>query len=311
LVAAAPGQRGGVDVDRAVLKLYGLAPEEFTAARNALVKAAKDAGDHTVSDSLRAPRKPTLVAWLANQLMRTEPDQINDLTGLGDQLREAHLSADGARLRELTPKRHRLVQALVRTAEAQAMASGRTVTVAVAERLTETLDAALVDPGAAELLRSGRLTSALRHVGFGVVDETGQPAQIPAVKAATPRTIRSKPAPAAKKPARSAPTDDEALLRRRKELGDLVAEADAEYDEAEAERAKAESELDASEHHLADMRTAIERLNDELERVRHELKQAQGQMPRLERRLKIASRAAEKAARQRDSRRQRLDNFGT
>jgi chromosome segregation ATPase len=86
----------------------------------------------------------------------------------------------------------------------------------------------------------------------------------------------------------------------------LVAEADAEYDEAEADRAKAESELDANEHHVADMRTAIERLNDELERVRHELKQAQGQMPGLERRLKIATRAAEKAARRRDSRRQHL-----
>jgi hypothetical protein len=34
-------------------------------------------------------------------------------------------------------------------------------------------------------------------------------------------------------------------------------------------------------------------------------------MPRLERRLKIATRAAEKAARQRDSRRQRLDNLGS
>jgi septal ring factor EnvC (AmiA/AmiB activator) len=168
------------------------------------------------------------------------------------------------------------------------MAGGRTVTAAVAERLTETLDAALVDPGAAQLLRSGRLTSALRHVGFGVVDETGQPAQIPAVvKAAAPRTIRSKPVPAAKNPAREAATDDQVLRRRREELGDLVAEADAEYGEAEAERAKAESELDANEHHLADMRTAIERLNDELERVRQELKQAQGQVPRLERRLKI------------------------
>jgi hypothetical protein len=57
-----------VDVDRAVLELYGLAPEEFTAARNALVKATKDAGDHTTSDSLKALRKPTLAAWLANQL---------------------------------------------------------------------------------------------------------------------------------------------------------------------------------------------------------------------------------------------------
>ena len=125
------GHCGGVDADRAVLGLYGLAPEEFTAARNALVKAAKDAGEHPVGDSVRALRKPTLAAWLANQLVRTEPDQVNDLTELGDQPREAHLSADGPRLRELTPRRHRLVQALVRTAEVQATASGRTVSSAM------------------------------------------------------------------------------------------------------------------------------------------------------------------------------------
>jgi hypothetical protein len=62
-----------VDVDRAVLELYGLAPEEFTAARNAVVKAAKDAGERAGSESLKALRNPTLAAWLANQLVRTDP----------------------------------------------------------------------------------------------------------------------------------------------------------------------------------------------------------------------------------------------
>ena len=46
---------------------------------------------------MKALRKPTLAAWLANQLVGTDPDQVNDLTELGDQLREAHLSADGPR----------------------------------------------------------------------------------------------------------------------------------------------------------------------------------------------------------------------
>jgi hypothetical protein len=67
------------------------AQAEFTAARGALVKEAKDAGEHTASESLKALRKPTLAAWLANQLVRTEPDQVNELTELGDQLRQAHL----------------------------------------------------------------------------------------------------------------------------------------------------------------------------------------------------------------------------
>jgi hypothetical protein len=97
-------------------------------------------------------------------LMADAPGHCGELTELGDQLREAHLSADGRRLRELTPRRHHLVQALVRTAEAQAMASGRTMTAAVPERLTETLDAAPVDPGRPNSCAAGRLVSALRHV---------------------------------------------------------------------------------------------------------------------------------------------------
>jgi hypothetical protein len=72
---------------RAVLELYGLAPGEFTAARNALVQAAEDVGEHPAGDAVRALRKPTLAAWLANQLVRTETGRVNELTGLGDRLR--------------------------------------------------------------------------------------------------------------------------------------------------------------------------------------------------------------------------------
>ena len=42
MLLATAGHCGGVDADRAVLELYGLAPEEFTAARNALVQATED-----------------------------------------------------------------------------------------------------------------------------------------------------------------------------------------------------------------------------------------------------------------------------
>jgi septal ring factor EnvC (AmiA/AmiB activator) len=244
---------------------------------------------------------------LANQLVRAVPERIDELTELGAELRDAHLSRDGARLRILTPRRHVLVADLVRTARSLAGDRGRKVTGAVADRLTETLDAALVDPGAAQMLRTGRLTSALRHVGFGVVDEAGEPAQIVAVAQARPART-----PAAAKRAKPKPrsrADGEALELRRRQLQGQVAEAGAEYDEAEAERAKVESELDANEHHIADMRTAIERLNDELERVRRELKEAQAQTGRLERAVTRATRAAAVAARRRDATQQRLASF--
>jgi hypothetical protein len=89
-------------------------------------------------------------------LIVDSPDGVNALTELGDDLRAAHLSADGAQLRALTPKRHALNKQLVSSASEEAKQLGKTVTLAVADRLAETLDAALIDPGAAQLLRSGR-----------------------------------------------------------------------------------------------------------------------------------------------------------
>jgi hypothetical protein len=298
-----------VDLHAAALALYGLTPDEFTSARNELAKATKGAGE---AAAIKALRKPTLAAWLANLLVRTDPDEVNDLTELGDELRTAHLSADGARLRQLTPRRHDLVQHLVRTAQARAMERGRPISATVVGRLTETLDAALIDPGAAQLLRSGRLTSALRHVGFGVVDESGEPAEFPPMK---PRTVRSAStkAPAktpAKRPGRlQRTTGDRALERRRSELRTQTEEAETEYAEAEAERIEAESLLDANQHQIADLQTTIDRLTEELDRARQQLKDAERQTVRLHRGFERASRTAGIAQRRRDSQQERLANL--
>jgi hypothetical protein len=78
----------------------GWPPEQFTAARNAAAKAAKDGGDASRGEAIKTLRKPTLAAWLANQLVRADPDGVNDLTQLGEQLRQAHVSGD-AQLRRL------------------------------------------------------------------------------------------------------------------------------------------------------------------------------------------------------------------
>jgi hypothetical protein len=297
-----------VDIDAAAVELYGLTPDEFTAARNQMAKAAKGIGATAASSAIVALRKPTLAAWLANLLVRTDPDGLNELTELGDELRAAHLSADGARLRELTPRRHDLVQALVRAARGRAKDRGRVVSTTVADRLTETLDAALIDPGAAQLLRSGQLTSALRHVGFGVVDETGAPARFAPMK---PRTVRRAPATApAKRAVRPPrPTVDGVLERRRTELRTRAEEAEAEHTEAEAERAEAESQLDANQHQATDLLATIERLTDELEQARQQLRAAQRQTSRLERGLDRATRTAAIAQRRRDASRQRLANL--
>lgn len=289
-----------VDLDAVAVELYGLTPEEFTAARNHL---AKTVGGPT-GTAIKALRRPTLAAWLANLLVRTDPDGINALTELGEQLRTAHLSADGTRLRALTPKRHQLVKTLVTTTRSEAQQLGRAPTRAVVDRLTETLDAALIDPGAAQLLRSGQLTSALRHVGFGVVDETGSPAKLAPLK---PRAVRSTPAK--KKTAAKRP--DPTVQRRRAELRARAKEVDAEYREAEKQRVAAESLLDVNQHQVQDLQAAIERLAEELDHARRQLKATQRETARLERALDRATRGAELANRRRDAQNERLANLGS
>ena len=249
---------------------------------------------------------------MANLLVRTAPDGVNALTELDDELRAAHLSADGAPLRALTPRRHDLVQALVKTARAEAKSLGRSVTPTVADRLTETLDAALIDPGAAQLLRSGQLTSALRHVGFGVVDETGSPAKLAPMK---PRTVRSTPAnKPIKKPANNTARQKEEAaaaraVERRAELQAHTEEVEAEYREAEKTRAEAEYVLDANQHQVTDLQATIERLTEELDHARQKLKTVQRETARLERALDRATRTAAMAKRRHDAQQQRLANF--
>ncbi|MDX6264084.1 MAG: hypothetical protein QOH84_5772 [Kribbellaceae bacterium] len=293
-----------VDLAVVAAELYGLTPDEFTAARNQVAKTA----DGAAAVAIKALRKPTLAAWLANLLVRTDPDGVNALTELGEELRAAHLSADGARLRELTPRRHDLVTTLVASARVEAQELGRTTTTSVTDRLAETLDAAIIDPGAAQLLRSGQLTSALRHVGFGVVDETGAPAQLAPVK---PRAVRSTPAKKtlAKKTTQRQSGAEQALRRRRAELRARADEVQAEYRAAEIERVEAESVLDANQHHVQDLQTTIERLTEELEQAREQLKAAHRQTPRLERALDRATRTAAGARHRVDTQQERLAAF--
>ena len=83
-----------MDLDEIVDELYGLPPEQFVAARNRLAKAVRDRG--ASRPAIDALRKPTVAAWLANQLVRGDPDGIHALAELGEQLRETYLGADGA-----------------------------------------------------------------------------------------------------------------------------------------------------------------------------------------------------------------------
>jgi len=80
-------------------ELYGLPPEEFTAARTRYEKEAKAAGARDEAAHIHSLAKPTVTAWLANQLARTHRDELEPLLEVGAGLRDATRNLDGDQLR--------------------------------------------------------------------------------------------------------------------------------------------------------------------------------------------------------------------
>ena len=104
------GVSGSDFLREATAELYGSDPEEFTERRTALASQARAAGDRAAAKEIAGLRKPTRSAWMINQLVRADPGVAGQLTGLGDELRAAAAALDGAKIRELSQERRKLVQ---------------------------------------------------------------------------------------------------------------------------------------------------------------------------------------------------------
>ena len=148
--------------------LYALAPEDFTAARDAAAKRARAAGDKAGAVALKALRRPSVSAWLVNRLVADHYELLGQLLAVGPSLAEAQATGRADALRELGRQRRALVEAVTDTA-----LRARPSSAAVRDEVAGTLEAALADPSSADAVRSGRLVRALSYAGFGGVDLDG------------------------------------------------------------------------------------------------------------------------------------------
>ncbi|MFG1921448.1 hypothetical protein [Cryptosporangium sp. NPDC048952] len=260
-----------MSLDDVADELYGLDPGSFTAVKTAREKEARAAGDRDLAAQIKALRKPSMSAWLTNQLIRERKDQIEPLLALGEQLRELQASVSAEQLRALTQQRHRLVYAVAQEARALGHERGQTVTDAVARELEQTLHAALGDPEAAEAVRSGRLISGLQYAGFGPVSPSS--AAAPAKKAAAPvrkDDLAEKRAERAEQLRQARVEAQEVLDRARAGLVD----AEASRDEAAAELASAEERLTEARDRVDQIKLDLDDAEEAAEAADHELKGA-------------------------------------
>ena len=155
-----------MDINSVAGQLYAVPPDEFTAARTVSEREAKANGDKELAAAIHQLRKPTMGAWLANQLVREHPGEVQSFVDLGASLREATAMLSGDQLRELDRARRQLVHALMQQARGLANAAGHKVSQDTASRLENTLHAALADEGASVQLMAGRLADTLQGQGF-------------------------------------------------------------------------------------------------------------------------------------------------
>lgn len=161
-MTTAEGSLAGIARD-----LYGVAPGEFIAARNARAKRAKAEGDPELAAAVGGLRKPSVAAWVVNLMVRQLPERIGDIVALGDEIGDAQDAMDAAELRVLTKQRRALTAAVAKEGAALAAEMGQKVSATVVEQVQNTLNAAMTTDAAGEAVRSGVLLTALEPTGFG------------------------------------------------------------------------------------------------------------------------------------------------
>ncbi len=209
------------DVEDVLDELYTTPPPDFVARRKELAAAAKRSGQVEEARLIQAARRPTLAAWAANLLLRSQPAESGRFLELGRALREAYRTLDADGIKELSEQRRSIVSALSRQAAQLARAAGHRLPGAAQQDLESTLRAVLADQDAADHWATGRLENALTP-----------PSSFPSGTAPAGDTPR-KPRKRTAAPSSGTPAKDDLADRRRRRRQEELTQARKAANEAE------------------------------------------------------------------------------
>ena len=255
-------------------ELYGLAPGDFTPARDAKAKELKGS---ELSGQVKKLKKPSVAGWVVNQLVRHETEQVEQVLAMGEALRAAQAGLKGEELRALTRQRRQLTAAVTTRARSVAAGLGVKVTPAVADQVEATLTAAMVDEDCARAVRSGLLVTALASTGLGEGDVAGAVAAPEALGFAasphvaqpeaepTPPDLHVVPDPEAdQKARRQAEQALEVAEGRLAEASAALAAAGKDVSDLEASSMQLQAQLDELRGKVAELEARFEEVDEEL-----------------------------------------------
>ncbi|MFE7242967.1 hypothetical protein [Streptomyces sp. NPDC057580] len=282
---------GGHDVEGLVDELYATPPPDFVSRREEL--AAEVKADGRVEDArlIHAARRPTLAAWAANLLLRSQPAESQRFLELGRALREAYRTLDADGIKELTDQRSSIVSALSRQAAALARKAGHRLSGAAQLDVASPLRAVLADQNASDRWAAGRLESALTP-----------PADFPS---STAVTADAPPKPVRAPTTRSSRTGakDEVAEQHRQRQNQLAqarkaaATADQQFRRQCAEQADADALLQQARDRHDRARQQVTAVEEQLRKAREELQRAEHEQQEAEERRQAAADAVTRSER--------------
>ncbi|NIH85152.1 hypothetical protein [Amycolatopsis granulosa] len=273
-------------------ELYALPRDEFTAARTERAKAAR-ARQPDLAKRITGLRKPTVAAWLVNQVVRQHPREIEQLDDLGSRLRAAHRKLAGDELRTLSRQRNELIRRLSGLASAIADTVGVAYHDTAERQVEDTFEAAVSNPDSAAEVRAGRLSTAL-------TPSTSED-WLAAALAASPAR-KAAPQPPARARAKQQRSRDPEAERREAALAEARANAAA----AAAARDEAQQNLDETTARAAEAAETVAGLRTRLDEAVRAERAVRKEVTAARR----AVTAAEKAAGEAERRVTEMTSFG-
>ncbi|HEY5921358.1 MAG TPA: hypothetical protein VIV11_06795 [Kofleriaceae bacterium] len=273
----------------ALAELYQAPNSQFVAERKRLAADLKAAGDAAGAKRLADRKRPTVSAWVVNQLYWHARDAFDEMLATAEQLRKGHLKASAAH-REAIAKLRKRAAALLED-------SGHAATEATLRRVTTTLSALAAtggfDPDLPGTLAADRDPPGFEAVGLlGAPDDEAEPEaeqedEKPAAKPAAKPSDGTHDLDRARA-ARKQKEDDEADERRRVEMAEKKREEEARKRKAaerhryEAALRTAKGDLDAAERKVKQVEKQLEQAQKDVAKAEEAIEDIQAQIAKLD-----------------------------
>ncbi len=262
--------------------LFQTSLADFIQARKILAVRLKQEGRASEADRVKTLTKPSVSAWVVNQLHWQHRTLFDRLIATGDEIRRAQTAGKVADMRDALDARREVLSQLSDLAEDLMRDAGANPSLDMIRRIATTLEAMSAYASLPDGLSAGRLTKDIDPpgfdslAGFAAVGATSSRRMEPAAQITRP----AKPVVAVKPASKSKPADNKNHVKEARQ----------------AKLAAAKASVQEAKKLLVAARVKAQGMETAQKKAEAEAKQAEKQKREAEQRFKLASTASVDAA---------------